>query len=228
MAPAHYIIFHPEWKRQAVKVRAKVVVDGKLKRWNGTIWIDGPPGNEDPFVFREPWLYSYCHATQLRRKPNKKTDHVQVGSVLIFCSGEAAESRTLVVDTVLVVGHVEPWTNGLPPRYRAERQRKSGAWRQHLVYGTNGSHTGKFTYEANGWARGVKRFSFLPLSRSGRVSVPFDALKSGIAKRIAKKCAGKWPVRLREHEMNAVLSKLMARSVHRVVGPISFVRAVGS
>ncbi|MGE0397191.1 MAG: hypothetical protein AB7T06_10765 [Kofleriaceae bacterium] len=136
MQPAHYIVFHPEQKRQAVAVHAHEVVDGGLKAWSGDIWVDAPPDNEDPFVFREPWLYSYCHATELRRAPNKRADYIQVGSVIVFASGSMADAGMLLVDTVFVVGRVERWPEParLPERYAHERDQETEVWKRHLVF----------------------------------------------------------------------------------------------
>jgi hypothetical protein len=218
VSPAHYIIFHPEKKRHAVSVRAQSVIDGHLTDWAGEIWVDGPPGNEDPFVFHEPWLYSFCHATQLRRDPNEERDHVHVGSVLVFCCGQKADAGTLVVDTVFVVGRVERWLNGLPERYGIEREHQTDAWRRHFVFGTNGAHDGAFTYEGLGWERDVARHSFLPLAVSGRASIPIADLPKDIADRIADKLVGKRPVQLGNDEIEIVLTKLKERTAHHVVG----------
>lgn len=91
MNKAHYIIFHPDRARQIANVQATVMVKKKiLANWNGDIFVDQiGKGNEDPYVFNNPWLYSYCHASQLRR--NRREDsYLQIGSTIIFASGQEA------------------------------------------------------------------------------------------------------------------------------------------
>ena len=77
MNKAHYIIFHPEYNRLEAVVQATVLVKNQIiKNWTGNVWVDcfrNGEGNEDPFVFNDPWLYSYCHASQLRRYSQKQS-----------------------------------------------------------------------------------------------------------------------------------------------------------
>ena len=173
MSTAHYIVFHPDRERQAIDVTATILTDGRaLTDWQGTIHVDRVgKGNEDPFVFHNPWLYSYCHATQLRRKKSDGT-YVQPGSIIIFVSGQSAESAVLSVDTVFVVGGARPWPDEplrLPKKYREHFQNvDSPLWERHFKYPFLGIHTSvTHTYEADMWEDGKEVFSFLPLDAAG-------------------------------------------------------------
>ncbi len=72
MSKANYIIFHPDSQRQKMEVSATVLENGVQKEnWHRFVWADRLGGDDDPFIFSDPWLYSYCHATQLHRQPRK-------------------------------------------------------------------------------------------------------------------------------------------------------------
>ena len=70
MNKANYIIFHPDFERDNIFVSATSIEENKIiENWVGKIYVDKiNNGNEDPFVFNNPWLFSYCHASQLRQK----------------------------------------------------------------------------------------------------------------------------------------------------------------
>ncbi|MDZ8263663.1 hypothetical protein [Nostoc sp. ChiQUE01b] len=150
MKPLHYLIFHPDYARNKTKVQGKAFIKNQLTDWQGYVWVDEPYGNEDPFVFSERWLYSYCHATQLRRKESSKHAYVTAGSYLLFCSGDAADKGTIQLDTVFVVDHVAEWADnpqGLPEEFQKDYQNKnSDLWERHLKYPFHGEHTGQYTY----------------------------------------------------------------------------------
>src|SRR5687768_3741878 len=118
--PAHYIVFHPERARSRVKVRATAFIDGQqIEPWVGRVWVDRPPGNEDPFVFGPSWAYSYCHATQLRREPRTSGPYVFKGSCILFCSGDLAdEEHVLAVDTVFCISAAHTWRSPSEPPAR--------------------------------------------------------------------------------------------------------------
>lgn len=92
---ANYIIFHPDYARDQVKVTGEAIVGNRLQRkWKGDIWVDAiGNGNEDPFVFNSGWIYSYCHASQLRRRVSE--NYLQKDSWLVFCSGDSANRGIL-------------------------------------------------------------------------------------------------------------------------------------
>jgi len=107
---ANYIIFHPESQRQHVHVNGDVVLNNELiNGWDGDIWVDKMfDCNEDPFVFNDPWIYSYCHASQLRRCL-KHNGSINTGSYLIFVNGTAVNKNKLAIDTVFCVGSILEW-----------------------------------------------------------------------------------------------------------------------
>jgi len=109
---AHYIIFHPESKRQIIDAKASAIENGQVNTaWEGKIYVDRiNNGNEDPFVYTHPWLYSYCHATQLRRTPREDGNYLQKDSVIFFVSGDCANKRHLTIDTVFVIENALTWT----------------------------------------------------------------------------------------------------------------------
>ncbi len=124
MQPLHYLIFHPDYARKKTEVQGKVLIRYQLTDWQGNVWVDEPNGNEDPFVFSERWLYSYCHATQLRRNPVTQDAYVRSGSYLFFCSGNAANKKTIELDTVFVVDHSAKWPDnqeGIPEEFQTYR-----------------------------------------------------------------------------------------------------------
>jgi hypothetical protein len=229
-AAAHYIIFHPEKKRIAMRVHASEVVGGCATAWEGRIWVDRPPGNGDPFVFNDPWLYSYCHATQLRRTPGGR-QHVQEGSTLLFCSGEEADKGSLVIDTVFVVGRAEAWPRRqLPARYHQHRKAGSAAWRLHLSFGASGSHPGVFTYEARPWSPREKQYSYFPLTEGGeRAAVRIDNLPRELKGSVTEKCKRKRPVLLGDENLEVIFSEMNARATRRIIGtPNPFRSAIAS
>jgi hypothetical protein len=227
--PAHYLIFHPERKRERVTVRATALQDGALRPdWQGSIWVDKPPGNEDPLVLVQPWVFSYCHATQLRREDGDRP-YVRPGSWLIFCSGQEADRDRLTVDTVFYVGERHFWNpanpGGLPDAWRHRwEDRSSRLWTAHLRFGihTRGAgHRGRFTYEARHCEPGAANYSFLPLNGDGvRASVPLDRLPAATAGLIRQKRWGKFPVPLLPDDAEAIVGALKAASRVLVLGEI--------
>lgn len=210
MDKANYIIFHPDHARQITQVRATVMENKQiLTNWKGNIYVDQiGVGNEDPFVFYEPWLYSYCHASQLRRNI-RKDSYLQVGSKLIFVSGQQADKRLLTVDTVFLVGEVQKWGRPLelPIKYKSHFQNnKSELWRRHLRFPFFGQHkTVSYSYEAELWNNNKAKYSFLPLDKEqNRISIPFDQFDNELIKKIEGKVKGKYPVLLTDNEIKSI------------------------
>ena len=131
MEPLHYLIFHPDYARQETSVHSQALINNQVTDWEGHVWVDSPGGNEDPFVFSQTWLYSYCHATQLRRDP-KRAAYIKGGSYLFFCSGDAANQGVIQLDTVFVVDRAANWPNnqqGLPEEFQQDYENtKSDLW----------------------------------------------------------------------------------------------------
>jgi len=51
MTPLHYIIFHPDYAREKLEIKADAIINGNKENWQGFIWIDEQKGNEDPPMF---------------------------------------------------------------------------------------------------------------------------------------------------------------------------------
>jgi hypothetical protein len=217
MNKANYIIFHPDSARPRVTVQATALSKNKLiPKWNGDIYVDSigyGKSNEDPFVFNDPWLYSYCHATQLRR--NIRTDcFLQKGSIILFASGENANQRKLTIDTVFIVGDVQPWRQKplkLPIKYDSHFENNSSVlWTRHFKFPFNGTHkTVKNTYEAELWHDGKECFSFLPIDNAGlRASISFSNFHNSLSDKINKNVKGKYPVLLDDEEIESILKEI--------------------
>lgn len=224
--PAHYIVFHPENQRRAVSVRASAIIRGRfVKSWAGKVWVDSLGGNEDPFVFGTSWAYSYCHATQLRREPQRHGGYVRKGSCILFCSGDHGDDGVLAVDTVFWVSEVHPWMSPSRPhsRYSRDVEDKTDLWNFHLRFGgRRGHHQGKYTYEAALYPQPDFQYSRLPLNDKGhRVQVSLRDLPSNLQARVTNSLHGKRPVLLSGPELRSVLQSVKAQTAVAVVGEIA-------
>src|SRR5689334_1572214 len=127
MPDINYIILHPENQRKNVVVRAKALQNCNLINFKGDVCADelrNGNDNEDPYIFSDPWLYSYCHAPQLRRNIHR-VDHVEKDSYLFFCSGDFADKDTLTIDTVFCVMQPLLWQKKsklIPSSYSLEQK----------------------------------------------------------------------------------------------------------
>ncbi len=211
---AHYIIFHPEHQRQKQAVSATSLVGGKIVlNWTGDIFVDkivngNEDGNEDPFVFNDPWIYSYCHASQLRR--NKSHCYIQRHSWLFFVSGQFADQGLLTIDTAFLVNNIHLWGQPdlqLPLNFQYLNSKRSDKlWKRHFKFPFQGQHSGvTHSYEAELWHTNNQYFSFLPYTAIGdRVSIPISSLTNSLANKITTKIRGKYPVLLNNLEINKV------------------------
>ena len=225
---AYYIIFHPDHQRQLTRVKATVMVGQRvLTSWAGDIYVDMiNAGNEDPFVFNNPWLYSYCHASQLRR--NRRDDsYLQTGSKIIFVSGQQANNGILCIDTVFLIGGIQKWDNKrlqLPLKYQSHFQNnQSSLWKRHFKFPFHGKHkTVSHTYEADLWSKNKTDFSFLPLDKNAdRVSVSFDNFKPSLIEKITNKVKGKYPVLLTDSEIKIVIAAIENATTTKILRNIT-------
>ncbi len=211
----HYIIFHPDCQRDNPFITGEAIIQGSISPlpWSGKVWVDSMGNgqtNEDPFVFNDSWMYSYCHATQLKRNSTVSGRYLDAGSYIIFCSGDKANQGLLEIDTIFVVGKVHFWQTKpsyIPTSLMNHKSSSSPLWMRHLKLGlpSANQHLGKFTYEAEMWAVGKSDFSFLPLDiHLQKVSIPFNKL-GAIGFKIASKVKGKYPVQLNSSEITCVL-----------------------
>lgn len=232
MDKAHYIIFHPESKRQIIDAKASAIENGQVNTaWKGKICVDCiNKGNEDPFVFSDPWLYSYCHATQLRRTPREDGSYLQKDTVIFFVSGDCANKERLTIDTVFVIENALTWTKKpeltLPITFRGINE-DSPLWKRHLKFPFCGQHASvTHTYEARHYTEQDTEvedpFSFLPIDKNGnRVTIPFSELTTELVAKINKKIRGKYPVLLSCNEMQQIYHLIENKAVTKVIGNIS-------
>ncbi len=221
MAPAHYIILHPESHRERLSINGGALVGGSLRDWTGNVWVDAPCGNEDPFVLCDAWIYSYCHATQLKRAPSA-SPYVSRGSHLFYCSGDAANEGLLRLDTVFLVDRVAAWPTdplGLPSEFQGHQDNlTSELWTRHFKFAFLGHHEGRYTYVARMWSEGAVDYSFLPIDRDkGRVTLDFDELTDGLSSKIDANVVGKYPVMLSGSERDEILGLVRPRAAAHVV-----------
>lgn len=222
MEPLDYLIFHPDYARKKTEVQGKALIEGQLTDWQGHVWVDKPDGNEDPFVFSERWLYSYCHATQLLRKPKSNDAYVTEGSYLFFCSGDAANKGTIQLDTVFVVDHTATWPEnqeGLPEEFKQDYNNNcSDLWNRHFMYPFLGYHKGKYTYVSRQWFNKKDDYSFLPISNNGdRVEFDISVLTPILELSIRSKIHGKCPVPLSKEQRTELLRRTLALTSVQVI-----------
>lgn len=185
-----YLIFHPP--RKGYEAEGEALVGSGLRPWKGLVWTDPwrqrAQSNEDPFVWdRDMWVYSYCHASQLRRKPDPHRPTVCQGSRLFFCETVAGRVGWLRVDTVFVVDHQAEWLEPgvrVPNRFSAHQAAEEGnIWARHLQHGrrpvTERGHTGHYTYVANLDGR-----SYLPLDSVGEPAAVLVAGIHGLSEKV--------------------------------------------
>ena len=231
MNKAHYIIFHPDKGRcKPIKVEATVL--GSKNKWSGNIYTDNycTGNNEDPFVFINPWVYSFCHATQLK-KVERKDCFLQKDSILIFVSEQSENKNILAVDTVFVIDKIEKWGRPLqlPVNYQSHNDINSVLWSRHLFApfdndkkNYKGVHkTVSFTYEAKLGESESNKFSFLPLDiKNNRVLIYLDKLCPAISEKIIDKRHWKRPVLLMENEINILYNEIYKMAVTKVLKDI--------
>ena len=230
---ANYIIYHPP--RQPVKVAATILSASKVqKNWQGIIYTDSVNyghSNEDPYVFNDPWLYSYCKTPLLRRNPRIDDNYIQNGSTLIFTDGEEAENDRLVIDTVFVVGNVCKWRKKkelIPEKYILHQNNdQSSLWNNHFKFGVKNlenpkimQHPGMFTYEAEMYDVQLP-YSFLPYHENQLVNIAFSELDSSFSKILRSKVWGKYPILVSETQILDLLGMIDQKATMKVIGDIT-------
>ena len=217
--PLDYLIFHPQ--RTQYQASGTARIDDRLEAWTGPVWTDriSPRGssNEDPFIWTASWLYSYCHATQLRRV-FRKGPFVREGSRLFFCSASDAKDGMLKVDTVFEVARCVRWQPaGTVPAEFLQLGEESIEWMRHFRHGTSQpdterAHTGSFTYVAQ-----MGGASFLPMNTKGHAFSVCAAtvVPEKVEKIIAANPSGRnsYPVMLTTSEAEALLTELQRAPV---------------
>lgn len=243
-----YVIFHPP--RQRVEVKAQAILGNQknvIADWNGYIWADHSRywekgiglSNEDPWVFSDPWLYSYCHATQLSRSQMKS------GCILFFIDGNQADARNgdiqrqFVCDTVFVVDKKLDWIPNvegrkwtpkeLPCDLQHHKEKEDHIWERHLKHGLpdywpgKKGHSGRYTFTGKQFSDDLaKRFSFLPADsapgNNGCLSIPFESLDGELASCLENKCHGKYPCVLNPGQANDLYDMVFDLAEIKVTG----------
>lgn len=229
---SNYIIFHPN--RDKVKALATVINSNNeiIYDWEGQIFVDNLDGkNEDPFIFNNPWIYSYCHASQLKRN-QRRGSYLQPGSKLIFVSGPDADNGMFTVDTIFIIDSVLKWDTSLPANSREvpskysliKNDRNSVLWNKHFKFPFEGQHS-KVThsYEAKLWEDHEiqTQYSYLPLTENQQsVSIPFSELPCSIMNILIKKRKGKFPAEISSEDINLILELIESKTSTKVVRDI--------
>lgn len=182
--PKCFVIHHTQDKRTFATAKCLVLP----KSANTTevreliLAVDAFGGNQDPYVWHWPWMYSYCKSHALRNK-------ILPGSILFFVYGDRSSMRKgqrvpLFCDTVFVVENKEGWdrrdpvsghVTDIPSSLEPFRE---SAWHAHLKWplAPYRQHPSvAYTYLAkNVELRSEQPFSFLPYVKSGREWIPYD------------------------------------------------------
>jgi hypothetical protein len=237
MTNAHYIIFHPDHQRQCVAVEAKALVHDQLhNNWRGSVFVDKlDDGTEDPFVFHDPWLYSYCHASQMRRSLTND-NRLAEGSWLFFVSGQSANNGTLAFDTIFLVSGRQAWQQTarglqLPQKYLYLRKTpKNLLYQKYFRWPImDDIHSSvAYTYEADIWSPGKSQYPFLPLDAEGqKPTIRLSELSPGLGNLVINHVPGKYPVPLTERQALSILVLLEDRVITRVVGNMNLLQERG-
>jgi hypothetical protein len=84
---ASWLIYHPQREHRSL--------DGRV------VHCDGTSGNQDPYIWADCFLHTYCHMSQLR---------AAVGGIHLWVSGDAfPDFRRLYCDLVFVVAEKRFW-----------------------------------------------------------------------------------------------------------------------
>ena len=209
-----YIVMHP--RRHSLDVSAQVLGSSSVEaqRSNVRIFADAIAGNHDPCVLTDPWFYSYCHATQLRRS------QMGPGSIVFFFDYAAAE-----FDTVFVVSKKHRWDSVGEPRGTAlpihsdlELKEATRAWELHFKWPSLGWHPhASITFEAAHWP--ARKYSFLPLSGKSAVAKS-KVVSASISEKMSLRDRGKRPVPLEPEEAELLYKRIQSKADVQVTSRI--------
>ena len=103
------LIYHPRRHRQQF---------GSI-----VVYFDSTTGNQDPYVWNEAFLHSYCHITQF---------HAETGDINLWVSGDRfPEFSHLYCDLVFIVARKCPWTDANDLRRDDPLVDSDEAWTDH-------------------------------------------------------------------------------------------------
>ena len=87
------------------------------------VYFDSIAGNQDPYVWNEAFLHSYCHITQF---------HAEAGDINLWVSGDRfPQFGRLYCDLVFVVASKCPWENANDLRRDDPIVDSDEAWADH-------------------------------------------------------------------------------------------------
>ena len=138
-----YIIYHP--KRQCTKVGSKI------------IYHDSFTGNQDPYVWNEKFLHTYCHITQM--KPEE-------GYINFWVSGDKfPEFNKLFCDLVFVVKEKKYWHDRNKLCRNDRIIDSEDAYHDHYIWPTKGQH--EFDRRRRYTLKADPDLSFQPQTKTG-------------------------------------------------------------
>lgn len=97
-----WLIYHPERK-----THEELCSEAKF------VYYDSFSGNQDPYIWNEKFLYSYC---QLQNRREYLLDRLAVGDCLFFVSTErgSTQLKFLVCDLVFEIEEIKQWKEPFP------------------------------------------------------------------------------------------------------------------
>lgn len=159
-----YLVYHPERRLQPV---------GKLK-----VYHDKFGGNEDPYIWNDKFLHTYCHITQLPNEP---------GQVNFWVSGdEWPNFNALYCDCVFWIKEKHFWKK----RNHIDRNDpivdNEQSWHHHYKWANEGHH--KYKKRRRYTLKAHPDWSFQPQDRKGNLLniLPF-LIKNGLSETRLKK-----------------------------------------
>jgi hypothetical protein len=107
--PAARLIYHPRRERRAFD--------------SATVYFDGTAGNQDPYVWNDAFLHSYCHITQF---------HAEAEDINLWVSGDRfPQFSQLYCDLVFVVARKCAWDDANDLRRDDPLVDSEEAWADH-------------------------------------------------------------------------------------------------
>lgn len=132
--------------------------------------------NEDPFIWNENFLYSFCHANHALSKEIRQLINEKEEVYFVFVAKTAKDSDIFEIDTVIKAEEIYEW----PPKNKRFKENlcnpifNEKVIKYHLPYlpgdGTISEHDNVNLYTCVGNADG----SFLPMVKSGDQYIPYQ------------------------------------------------------
>ncbi len=191
----------------------------------GRVWVDKPPGNEDPFVLRlfMGLLVLPCDATQAGASRIWLRDQGLVHFVLQW---QPRRQETSVGHRHRVLGSVLPTSGEHQASLQTTTRKRSAGhtdlWKSHLRFGGQpGGHKGRYTYEAALFPQPDSRYSRLPLDADGdRIRISLSLLSRELREQISETLHGKYPALLSDGNLRELLALERERTSIEVVRDI--------